>query len=387
MLRHTLILATLTLPLPALAQQDTTEQDPSLLTKTGTLSQGSAADMLFRDIVADRTSDSPGYGSRGVSTLPEFSLVANDDGQQAQISVSFDLSNPFGGSGLSQTSLTLTGKTELAKNKRTSFGDFASGLTGGTAIAVTLIHYSGSFTPEQLNLTAVAKAEENCRNEHRGAGDLDTRCDAAKYVTGASMFIYDYNRAGLRAFLDSALPGGISFFGIRGEGSQKDFSYLDQAAFATKDVSRFSYSITALYGRLFASGRTSLTTSFTYGRSDTAQDEIMLCQPINANQTRCITAAGGAPERTKRTMLSAELRHAFGRKGSPTRFAIAPLISYDLQTDDYAAELPVYLIGDGEGKLRGGVRVAYENSRNALGNREDDVKFGVFVGAKFSLFQ
>ncbi|MEP9361224.1 hypothetical protein [Sphingomonas sp. KR3-1] len=385
--RFALVLAALT-PATALAQQapPPEENDSSLLTPTGELAGDNARQATFDMIVADRTADGPGYGNHAPAVQPEFALVATDDKKQASVSLSFDLSNPFGGNGLSHTALTLTGTTDLAKNGATSFGDFASGLTGGTSIELGFTHYSGRFAPQDLDYAPVQKAVDNCRAEHTGAADLATLCDPSKYKTGASMFVHEYNRAGLRRFLNSGLPGGIEFFGIKGRATQTDFTYLDQAAFATKDVSRFGFTLTALYGELFASGRTSLATSFTYGRSDKADDEIMLCQAVNATQTRCITAAGGPPKRKTRSVLSVELRQAFGPSGKSTRFGLAPLLSLDFENKDFAADLPIYLVGDGVGKLRGGIRITYENTRRASGGREEDVKFGAFVGVPFSLF-
>lgn len=383
-----LVLAVAMLPMPALAQQSTPteENDPTLLSSDGKLIPDISRKAMFNVVLRDLTADGPGYGNHASSIAPEFSVVASDDSKQARIALSFDISNPFAGTGLSHTTLTVVGTTDLAKKGPTSFGDFASGLTGGTAIELALMHYAGTAKLNELDYEPVDEAKRACENEHAGATDLKALCDPAKYKTGVSMFVSEYNRAGLRRFLDSGLPGDIEFFGIKGKASQTDFSYLDQAAFATKDETRFSFTLTALYGRLLASGRTSLTASFTYGRNDKADDDITLCQPVNATQTRCITAAGGPPKRMTRSVLSFEARQAFGGEAGPFRLAVAPLISYDLKNEDFAADFPIYLIGDGNGKLRGGFRITYENAKKATGGRKDDVKFGVFVGVPFSLF-
>lgn len=387
MFRHFVLALAVMTPIAAMAQQAPPEEnDTTLLTREGALVPDKARQATFDIAVADQTADGAGYGNHLPAIQPELSFVATDDEKVAKVSFSFDLSNPFADAGLSHTTLNLTGTTELAKKGPTSFGDFASGLTGGTSIELGFIHYSGGTKWNELNYAPVEKAIENCRDQHVSAANAAALCDPAKYKTGASMFVHEYNRAGLRTFLDSALPAEISFFGIKGKASQVDFTYLDQAAFATKDVSRFGFSLTALYGALLRSGRTSLNTAFTYGRDDKADDEITLCQAANATQTRCITAAGGPPKRKNRSVLSVELRQAFGPRGKSTRFALAPLLSLDFKNKDFAVDLPIYLVGNGAGKLRGGIRITYENTKSASGGREDDVKFGAFVGVPFSLF-
>jgi len=66
-------------------------------------------------------------------------------------------------------------------------------------------------------------------------------------------------------------------------------------------------------------------------------------------------------------------------KGFIGRWALAPSITFDALTDDYEFDVPVFLVGDADGKLTGGVRFGYSNDDKAI--------FGVFIGSAFDLFK
>lgn len=365
----------------------------------------------FRDIVEETAEKDPSYGGHGIAGLTGIQFVADADDKIASISLDLDVSEAFPGGSLATTTFSMKGSANLAKGgKPTSFGDLATGLTGGTTIEFGLTHYRSQFTPQNLDIGIRDIAVANCliaydsqrailadqaERELEGAQErLDkfptraTFCNPAKYQDGgAGAFVQKYNPDQAYAFTDSVLPGGVLMFGIKGKLSQTDFPYLDRTAFKTEDDSKFGYEGSLSLGWLFAGGRTSVIGSIGFGRTWRGQDEVTICQPITPPQSQCITAAGSAPVRQRTVIANVGWRHAFAPShGGFAKFAIAPLVSLDIKNKAVAVDVPLYLIGDGKGGLRGGVRVTYTNERKNGGGRDDDVKFGVFVGVPFSLF-
>ena len=55
-------------------------------------------------------------------------------------------------------------------------------------------------------------------------------------------------------------------------------------------------------------------------------------------------------------------------------------MTYDLKDDEFAVDLPFYLVPDKDGNLTGGIRLGYNTA-------DDEVGIGVFVGSTFWLGQ
>jgi hypothetical protein len=344
---------------------------------------------VFETAIEAGVANGPNYRSLKASGSPDFQLIASDDEKVASLAWTLDLHAPSRAGRLNSTMMTLTASHDLDSDGPTEFADLG-GLTGGTEVKLSFVHYSSAFTPDQMNLAHVEEAERRCRIREAGAPDLATLCAAAEYQQGGvSAFVAKYNPGSLRPFLDSVVPGPVTFFGVEAAINQADFSYLDQPAFEVRDASKFGFGGTLFAGVLFDVSATSLTGSFTYARSYRAARQITLCQPINAiPQSQCITAAGGPPKREEQAVIALEMRHAFPAPvGEFAKLAIAPELSFDVKNSAYAVDLPIYFVANGTGKLRGGLRLGYVNTKGEDGGREDDFSLGLFVGVPFSLFQ
>jgi hypothetical protein len=370
---------------PAPADENLRDFDPSPTPLSAVEAQG-----RFRDGIQESVANGPGYRSHKTTGSPEFQLVASDDKKVASLSLTMDVSGmpAEGGDKLNSTMLTLTASTELASSGPTSFGDL-NGLANGTEVKLSLTHYESRFTPQDLNFAAVDAARTACLSKPAPNPEAPPECRPDEYPGGVTAFVMEYNPKQVRSFVDSVLPGPVIFYGVEGKASQAKFDYLDQVAFTQKKASRFSFSAGLFTGAILNSGNTSLGGSLTWARQRKAQDPITLCQAINAiPQTQCITAAAGLPKLKEKLIVAGEVRHAFSASmGNFAKFAIAPQFSYDLLSDAYGVDVPIYLAGDGKGKLRGGIRAGYTNEKKVGGGRDDDFTLGVFLGVPFSVFR
>lgn len=177
-------------------------------------------------------------------------------------------------------------------------------------------------------------------------------------------------------------PGGIWFIGSSGTVARANYTYLVQSPLAPADVSKTKFKLEGFGGWIFASGRTSLTGSFSYVRTFKEADEIELCQPNGVgSQLSCYTGPLGAPVETKRYTLAGEgrLLLPLGKdKGAPF-IGIAPRFSYEFNSKAFHVEVPVYFAPDKGGKLNGGIRFAYDTGQK-------DFAIGLFIGVPFSIF-
>jgi hypothetical protein len=344
----------------------------------------------MRTAIAEGVANGPNDRSLKGGRGGDLQLTATADDKVGTFAWTLDVSKPIHGTGISATQFTMSAAASLDKNKEASLLGL-KGFPGGTQVSLKLTHYMAGFKPTGDEQAEVAEARRLCRlaktQESVAAPQIDAACDPYEHAGGVSRFVATYNPNGLGRLLQTVMPGPIYFFGGEFGGSQTDFDYLDRAAFAMKSTSKFGYGTSAYGGIILPSGQTSITGSFTYARRYKGRDPVTLCQAINAiPQTQCITAPDGAPKRTTRAIASLELRQAFGASvGEFASFAIAPEFSYDLNNDGYSLDVPLYLVGDGKGKLRGGVRFGYVNSPKAAGGRESDYSLGLFIGLPFSV--
>jgi hypothetical protein len=196
----------------------------------------------------------------------------------------------------------------------------------------------------------------------------------------------DEDKAAIAASVNGGLrnggPTGLTFFGMRGKFSRTNYEFLTQEPLAKSDISRTNYKIEAFAGRVFDGGRKSLTTSFAYVRSHKANDEGQLCEPNGVgNQLACFTGPIGPPNRTSRYSLGGEFRWLIALEKLPSSpsIGLAPRVSYEFRSEGALFELPIYFAPNKDKALNGGIRMAYDTSK-------DDFAFGLFVGVPFSVF-
>lgn len=335
------------------------------------------------------------------SIVPQIQLSASADEKVASLSWSFTGSTSVTQDHLSYDQFTFKIATELDKDDSKTILLDASGFPGGTELKLNFTHFSGTISyPKQDSRqrgevdAAKIVAQKNCEDRYFGspAATIKANCDIDDGVEGESMssFIEKYDRKDFDrtfGFYYPSIP--FHFYGLEAGANQDTYKYLDRSSFAINKSSKFGYSATVFAGLLWVKQSASLTASFAYARRYEAQAPVTLCQPINATQSQCLAAPDGAPAATRSAVFSIDGRYAFGLgEGGAARYAIAPNVSYDVRNDAYAIDVPFYLASDGEGKLRGGVRVGYTNSRKTTGGgREDDTTIALFVGVPFSLFR
>lgn len=248
---------------------------------------------------------------------------------------------------------------------------------------------------DEDNLKAAAAAVAAAAKDPATAGSVtiesflvktcDTIADSkyyAKYLDGRD------NRERQLLFDRLLLRKSFSY-GFEASLGYNEFSYFDVAtptatnplSFAKTDLSRVGWEVGG-YASVFPLPQSAISLRGRYQESFKATDTVTVCPPFptGATSVQCTTGAFAVPKQTEKLLLATEFRLWGGSgKGLIGRWAVAPSITVDALTDDYEVDVPVFLVGNADGKLTGGVRFGYSNN--------DDAVFGVFIGSAFDLFR
>lgn len=327
--------------------------------------------------------------------VPDLQVVFNDKEKVASLSWGWTVSGPVEGERFGFTDFTLKLSTSFDENDDAKELLGLRGFNGGTSVALNFTHFWGRRIPVTPDIVAednraINRAIENCNAAFFGASDksrTDHCTENGPEFGSLSSFLERYNPAEFKAAMARHLAPAYPFVSVEFAGNRQQFNYLDSTAFAQKKVEKFGFSAAVQGGLLFTRMPASVGVSFTYAKKYDAEKSITLCQPINAiPQSQCLTGANGLPGLTESAVVSAELRRAFSLKpGAAPSLAIIVEGSVDLKNDAYSIDAPIYFVGDGSDKLRGGIRLGYINEKNDGGGRKRAFTAAVFVGVPFKL--
>lgn len=349
--------------------------------------------------IAGGVANGPTDRALGSSIVPQLQLTASADEKRVEFAWSFARSETATTDRLFYDQFTFKVATELDKDDtKTTLLDL-DGFPGGTELKLNYTRFSGAISypkqglQRQLDDEAVKIAQKRCEEKYSGGppatiakncdftgGRLQNESKSSLIETYApELFDRTY------AFYYPNTP--FRFYGVEAGANQDIYKYLDRNTFTVKKASKYGFSATVFGGFLWINHSSSFTASFTYARRYEAQAPVSLCQAINATQTQCLTAPDGAPATSRSAVFTVDGRKSFGFEPGARHYAIAPSVSYDVKNRVFGVDAPFYLASDGEGKLRGGVRVGYVNAPKIGGGREDDATIALFVGVPFSLFR
>lgn len=329
----------------------------------------------------------------GIGEGARVQAIATQDG--GQISLRYSFSN-------TKSLLTDVKKSILAfdnyvfEAERSFTGDnrditLASldGIENGTSFSgqwiryVTAVNY-GKLANDQKS-KYIQLAEDKCLQENAGLEpkERNTLCDKYGENNQPDVFIRRY----LKIDPDPVIfDKYTNYYGVRIEGSQQQFNFLDSDNFRIENDSEFGFSAEAFFGRIIGSGLNSIELSTEYSKSFRSNNDIQICQPTAGTmQLQCLEGANGAPVEVERGLFSISSTLAlYGSESKEKlKFGIAPNVTYDALSDGYEVDLPIYFVPNDDGALTGGIRATYTNSEQMDGSRDGNFTVGIFVGLAF----
>jgi hypothetical protein len=357
-----------------------------------------AQDSLAKERAQIAVQNAPRDGSLGLSPLPILELLAGKDKQTVSLDWSLISSRPHRapGTGIITNNFnqfTLSASKDLGDGEDTADLINLKGFNNGVTVGLKWTWF-GQQTKANTIVTQLLDSEydaavEICkiheRNQGKPQADLDKEC--SRQNGGEGYFVNLYNPSGFRkAKRVMYVKKSTMFGGLKIDGNQEKFNYLDRASFSLDKESKFGYEASAFVGWMFRDTPTIVKLDLGFARKYDATDPVNLCQATTVpGQTQCLTGPDGKPAKIEQRTISAQVTHAFASDDLRfPQFAVSPRVTYDWKNEAFEASLPVYFARNTERGLSGGVRLDYENAKDATGKRTDDFSIGLFVGVPLS---
>lgn len=278
-----------------------------------------------------------------------------------------------------QTSLTISTPFDGKKDASPATLD---GLANGTKATLRFGSFSGAsrstIAPEMEKI--VGEALARC-HEVEASPTARKECDDASTQGRQLWLIQKYLPGRARSALRAQVPASTLDWGIEGSVGYQEFEFVTPATLAQNNSRKVEFGAKAFFAWYPVSAPLAITGSVAYQRGFEAQDEAVLCPAGNGTTVTCVKAAPGAPALDENLLLAGGLRFRLGGgAGKLPPFAVAPLVTYDAIDKIFGVDVPFYLLANKDGGLIGGVRAGW---------RSDDKKlrFGVFIGSAFNIFQ
>ncbi|WP_334165359.1 hypothetical protein [Phenylobacterium sp.] len=327
---------------------------------------------------------SPSGDFRGGVGGQGFVLSAGSEGSTA----AFALERSWDDDGLNSGFTTVGVKVSAPLDEDTEEGAFllADGLAGSTAVEVSWKRFFAAASPPNMAVQhqVVSAGRQACvktsaSDEARAAcAEMDRDAlIAAKHITRD-----DWNRATNAAFLAKTfwVAGASASVG------HDRFDYRDPSDFSELDGARTPWGLSVSGGALPGGKELYAGGGYEYRRQWVDAKKLTLCRTAAGGLQDCVTAPVGRPVRKDTSALFAVVRRIDrdSRLGVP--YGLELKAAYDFENEISAATASLYLVGDGDGNLRGGLRAGWQGDDDDPATDDDNFTIGVFIGAAFSVF-
>lgn len=320
----------------------------------------------------------PGPLKQAITFANAVELTAGAEGSGATIKAGY-----VRNTGVGVWDLSLTAASPFDED--TSKGGFAlDELTPGSSLKLEL-SWSSLFIGKRAEVgpaqalcdsIAVAKAlakatNETERDQARNAKVEPGKCTSGWVAENDHKQLDTFNRYG---FGKDAGVWTVSGFGKIGHAS---YEFLDAGAWAKKTETEtpWSFGVTGSWQPLWK--RRLYTLKYERQHGYEAQDEGTICPPTSG--AACLTAAQGPPKHDNKDLISFEVRQRF-----TNTIGLSVNVSYDIGSEDFGVEAPLYLIASDD--YAGGLKVTYKRENQGPNADKDDWQFGVFVSKALKLY-
>ncbi|MEP4052203.1 MAG: hypothetical protein ABJN22_08160 [Litorimonas sp.] len=172
----------------------------------------------------------------------------------------------------------------------------------------------------------------------------------------------------------------LYYRGISAEIGYNEFKYYGALDLLERDIDFVPYSVSAFWGMSPSDAATYFGVGLNRKLQYTASDTLTKCpNSTGSDPTQCITGAFAKPEKDKDNSIFgvARYRSDFGlNQDNP--IAVEFRTTYDFEDKVIGFAVPIYLLTNKEGQLRGGVRFKWDSD-------DSDFGAGIFVGTAFDL--
>lgn len=237
---------------------------------------------------------------------------------------------------------------------------------------------------EQFNVNSRTMAVDRAFTSSTGAPRPLAELVKSKCLSGDMLnIVTNYNSSRLNEYRGGFFTRIPAFFwGFDGSVGEDSYNSLDRLSFEIDEVERTSWDVGAYIGLIGDDLNWSVRARAAYGKTYASPDDGQICRTVTgATDPECIKGPDGLPKKNYTGLVAFEGRKLFSLDNlvGTNKIGVAPLVSYDFEKKNFNVELPIYLAPDKDGKLSGGLKLAYSS-------KEDDFGVGLFIGVPFSVF-
>ena len=183
------------------------------------------------------------------------------------------------------------------------------------------------------------------------------------------------------AFLD----GRIWQWGASAEVGRQAFDYRDPTTLAELSEHHTVFSAALNGGVRLRGDRAYVGAAVEYNNAREEGSKRILCRATTTvGVTECFNSPYAAPTHDESTNLIGVAR--WRSPGGHTPYAVEIKAGYDTQAKVGGVVTSLYLVPDGDGALRGGLRLGWQSSDDDPTTDDDNVTIGVFLGLPFGTF-
>jgi hypothetical protein len=288
-------------------------------------------------------------GTSGVAPAVStaVSLVASDEDGRGLISFARSSQSTRG----TQSTSSLTVSVPFNKSKGEAVFATLNGLSGD-------IDVSGAFSSFTWNIKPTLYGEAVCGEcRDLGIGLLDCNLDGiAKKLENEKMSADE--AAAVRSAFEDKIFGVSRTWAAAASVGRGERSFF--ASDATKQSeNRLGYSASLLGGLLFPRG--SLYGKVTGKRDYEDNDPATLCTPITGGLLQdCTSLPLGKAQVVDSLVSGLELRYFF------QKFALAPSVRYDHESDVWGIEMPLFLVRNEKDAFTGGFKLGWRSDQHKV---------------------
>jgi hypothetical protein len=276
---------------------------------------------------------------------------------------------------------SLTFSAPLAKGEDdTSFATL-DGLSTGTKLELEYTQFRGPIRTQAADARdqLLERARQRCRDARPAYEPGCVRLDEpfmARFFEGDERDRYE------RGYARETLQGSFAW-SLRAALGYDEFSYYPLPTLTKTTDERVSWSLGAGI-TFFPIDRASASLDLDYARSFKGRTAVTTC-PVPAAGAATVSCVPGpleGPEQIETLTLAPEFRYILpvSSTGLIRRIGLAPRAEFDILSNEFAIDVPIYLVSSEGGGLVGGPRFGYVS-------KDDEFIFGIFLGTSFSLFR
>ncbi|CAM3954630.1 hypothetical protein SAMN06265348_104166 [Pedobacter westerhofensis] len=258
--------------------------------------------------------------------------------------------------------------------------DFRKGLTPGTTIALNIqyMNWNPEYTAAERRAFNDVKAE--FRRNNPAVSDL----------TADRNYMMENGTEKQKLILKKISNRNPVFYNLSVAFNKAKFSYAtDSVSLKKKEETHFTPNVGFTVGFPF-SVKNYLAFSYHFSKTYESADEMEFSRKFGTtNNTFSQTLSFGSPEYSRDHKVTAEYRQSFNNKGDTEPIlAIAPAVTYGIESEKVAFTLPLYFIKGKTKGLQGGVNFGYLTSvKNKWTSFQEGFGAQFIISAPFEMFK